>query len=180
MRKPERRPEVKAPLRWQFREPERFWLDNGMQLLLAHREGQHIASVALLLDSPLSLEPAGRHGVATITQRCLDEGTTNHPGTSFSEALEDIGAELSGAAGFSATEFYLDVPVAQLTEGLELLAEAVRQPTLGPDRRPAPPAAAAGRNRARRIQLRASGEPVVPGGLHPAAVPGVRVPRRRS
>lgn len=130
MRKAERRPEVKPPLRWQFREPERFWLDNGMQLLLAHREGQHIASVALLLDIPLSLEPAGRHGVATITQRCVDEGTATHPGTAFSEALEDIGAELSGAAGFSATEFYLDVPVAHLAEGLELLAEAVREPTL--------------------------------------------------
>ena len=132
MRKAERRPEVKPLPRWHFREPERFWLDNGLQLLLAHRDGQHIASVALILDAPLSLEPLGRHGVATITQRCVDEGTATHPGPAFSEALEDIGAELSGAVGFSATEFYLDVPVSRLTEGLELLAEAVREPTLDP------------------------------------------------
>ncbi len=130
MRKPEQRPSVKPPHSWIFPEPARHWLDNGVQVLAAHRPGQHVAAVSLVLDIPLSVEAADREGLATITQRCLDEGTQAHPGPRFTERLEDIGAVLGGAAGYSATELGLEVPVAELGPALRLLAEAVTQPEL--------------------------------------------------
>lgn len=130
MRQANSRPEVKTPPRWHFHEPERMWLDNGLQVLVSQRPGQHIASVALLLDIPLTVEPLDREGVAAITQHCLDEGTAGHPGTAFADRLEDLGAILSGATGHSAAEFYLDVPAERLAQALPLLAEAVREPEL--------------------------------------------------
>ncbi|MBU3977508.1 pitrilysin family protein [Propionicimonas sp.] len=130
MRRPEHRPEVGAPARWRFGEPDRLWLDNGLQVLVCHRPGQHVASVCLSVDIPLNAEPEQFEGVATIAQRCLDEGTAAHPGPSFAEALEDIGASLDGSVGYSASQLFLDVPMPRLGEALALLAEAVRTPEL--------------------------------------------------
>lgn len=130
MKHPERRPAVPNPPHWHFPAPQSFWLDNGLEVLLCHRRGQHVASVCLSFDIPLTLEPTEREGVATITQRCVDEGTRQHPGATFSAALENIGASLDGHAGLSASQFYLDVPIPQLGEALSLLAEAVCCPEL--------------------------------------------------
>ncbi len=130
MRRPDQRPEVGAPPRWRFGEPDRVWLDNGLQVLVCHRRGQYVASLCLSLDIPLDGEPDGLEGVATITQRCLDEGTLQHPGSSFAEALEDIGAVLDGSVSYSASQLYADVPVAKLAQALALIAEAIRSPQL--------------------------------------------------
>lgn len=130
MRKPDHRPEVKAPPRWIFPEPAHWWLDNGLQVLAFHRPGQHIAAISLVLDNPLSTEPSDIEGVATITQRCLDEGTATHPGPTFAERLEDIGAVLSGSAGYAASDLLLEVPASRLSEALPLLAQAIAEPEL--------------------------------------------------
>lgn len=133
MRHADHRPEVKAPPRWRFPDPARLWLDNGMQLMACHREGQHVAAVSLVMDAPLNAEPVDLEGIATITQRCLDEGTATHPGPSFAEALEDIGAVLGGSAGYAGSELSLEVPADRLGEALRLLAEVVREPELSAD-----------------------------------------------
>jgi predicted Zn-dependent peptidase len=99
-------------------------------VLACHRPGQHIAAVSLVLDTPLNAEAPEIEGVATITQRCLDEGTKTHPGAAFAERLEDIGAVLSGSAGYAASDLMLEVPTSRLGEALVLLAEAVREPEL--------------------------------------------------
>ena len=133
MRRSDQRPEVKAPPRWRFPDPARLWLDNGMELMACHREGQHVAAVSLVFDVPLNVEGVDIEGVATITQRCLDEGTRTHPGTAFAERLEDIGAVLGGSAGYAGSELSLEVPADRLGESLALLAEAVREPELAAD-----------------------------------------------
>jgi len=130
MRRRDQRPAVAPAPRWRFGLPQTSWLDNGLEVLICHRPGQHIASVCLSLDIPLNSEPRDIEGVATITQRCLDEGTLDHPGISFSEALEDIGAVLDGSVGLSASQLFLDVPTAALPQALLLLAEAVSRPEL--------------------------------------------------
>lgn len=130
MRRHDQRPEVGKAVRWKFAEPEQFWLDNGLHVLLCHRPGQHVAAVCLSLDIPLSLEPEHIEGVATIAQRVLDEGTEQHPGAAYAESLENIGAVLDGSVGLSASQLFLSVPVARLSEALDLLAEAARTPQL--------------------------------------------------
>lgn len=130
MRRRDLRPAVTPPPRWRFGMPHTSWLDNGLEVLVCQRDGQHIASVCLSFDVPLDSEPGALEGVATITQRCLDEGTLNHPGITFSEALEDIGAVLDGSVGFSASQLFLDVPTTALAQALSLLAEVVARPEL--------------------------------------------------
>jgi predicted Zn-dependent peptidase len=130
MRRHDQRPEVGKAARWKFAEPEQFWLDNGLHVLLCRRPGQHVAAVCLSLDIPLNLEPESIEGVATIAQRVLDEGTEQHPGATYAESLENIGAVLDGSVGLSASQLFVSVPVARLDEALGLLAEAARTPQL--------------------------------------------------
>ena len=130
MRRHDQRPDIGRAAKWRFAEPEQFWLDNGLHVLLCHRPGQHVAAVCLSLDLPLNLEPEPIEGVATLTQRVLDEGTVQHPGAGFAESLENIGAVLDGSVGLSASQLFLSVPVGRLPEALALLAEAVGSPQL--------------------------------------------------
>lgn len=126
----DRRPAVRPPERWHFPQPQREYLPNGLQVMAFHRPGQYIASVGLVLDIPLNLEPSGIEGVATLVHRCLDEGTAGHPGEAFTEALEDTGAVLGGLVGHSATIIGLEVPVPRLGNALALLGEALTEPEL--------------------------------------------------
>lgn len=133
MRRHDQRPEIGRAPKWKFAEPEQFWLDNGLHVLLCHRPGQYVAAVCLSLDIPLNLEPEPIEGVATVAQRVLDEGTQQHPGASYAESLENIGAVLDGSVGLSASQLFLSVPVDRLAEALALLAEAARTPELNAD-----------------------------------------------
>ncbi|QIK73293.1 insulinase family protein [Propioniciclava coleopterorum] len=124
------RPAIAPAPAWTFPAAERAALANGAEVAVYPLPGQYVASVGVLLDAPLSSEPAGREGVATVTSAALIEGTADHPGGSFAEAIEDEGAVLGGGVDFSTTQVLLDVPVSHLTRALPLLAEAVISPAL--------------------------------------------------
>ncbi len=125
-----KRPEIAPPRPWVFPIPRRTTLDNGLRVLAFQRPGQHLISASLVIDAPLSTEPEEIEGVSTIMLRCLDEGTTNHPGTSFSADLESRGAVFGGGTSHSAAQLSLEVPSTRFADALPLFAEAIRTPTL--------------------------------------------------
>jgi len=125
-----KRPEIAPPQPWDFPLPATASLDNGMRVLTFHRPGQHLISATLVIDLPLSTEPAGVEGVSTILQRCLDEGTADHPGTTFADQLESQGAVFYGGTSHAAAQISLEVPGTRFAAALPLFAEAVQQPTL--------------------------------------------------
>ncbi|MFT4295203.1 MAG: pitrilysin family protein [Micropruina sp.] len=125
-----KRPTVPAPLPWDFPTPVTATLDNGLRVLIFQRPGQHLVTATLVLDLPLSLEPADREGVSTILQRCLDEGTASHPGTEFADRLEGCGAVLTGSSSHTGAQLSLEVPSTRFAAALPLFAEAVREPQL--------------------------------------------------
>ena len=94
---------------------ERARLSNGIELHSYHRPGQQIVAAHLVLEVPLSAEPREREGVATITTRCLDEGTRSHAGEEFAELLETEGAGFGVEIGLSGLQAVLDVPSAAST-----------------------------------------------------------------
>ncbi len=126
------RPSVPAPQPWSFPMPAVTRLDNGLTVWAYHLPGQYVASCNLVLELPVNAEPADRDGVATIAVRCLDEGTRTHPGPRFAAVLEEAGAQFDGLVGLSTNQCLLDVPVANLDQGLALLAEAVTDAAYDP------------------------------------------------
>lgn len=123
-------PAITPPGPWSFPPVEQHTLSNGIAVHAYHLPGQQIVAAHLVLAAPLSAEPTDREGVATITTRCLDEGTRTHAGEEFAELLETEGAGFGVEVGLSGLQAVLDVPVRRLERAFALFAEAVTEPAL--------------------------------------------------
>jgi predicted Zn-dependent peptidase len=121
---------VRPPKPWSFPTPQRHRLANGLDVIGYQLPGQHVVSVSLVLDVPLAAEPSAKEGVAAITSRTLDEGTTTHDADSFAELMESAGAGFAVDLSPAGLQLLLDVPDHRLDAALTLFAEAVRTPQL--------------------------------------------------
>ena len=122
------RPEVSAPEPWSFPEPQRSGLANGLGVVSYDIPGQYVISLRLAVPMPLDREPRDREGIATIMARTLDEGTARHTAEEFAELLERKGIALGAGVSESGLIVELDVSKRYLSEALDLLSQAVREP----------------------------------------------------
>lgn len=102
--------------------PRRSALANGLRILSEVRADTGTVALELHVDSGLLHE--AKPGLAHLTGRLLEEGTTRRSADDLAEAVEDIGGTLDvGATGASLRVRAEDLPLA-----LDLLAEVIRQP----------------------------------------------------
>lgn len=128
-----RRPRISPAPAWSFPRYDEGVLDNGLRVWAFHLPGQYVVSAGINLDLPLAAEPREREGIASITLHCLDEGTHSHPGSAYTERLENVGAVFTGAATLPGTQVGIATPVTGLADALPLLAEALTEPALADD-----------------------------------------------
>jgi zinc protease len=122
------RPEVSPPEPWSFPEAQRTELANGLRVVSYDVPGQYVISVCLAVPMPLDREPRDREGIATIMARTLDEGTARHSAEEFAELLERKGIALGAGVSDGGLVVNLDVSKRHLSEALDLLSQAVREP----------------------------------------------------
>ncbi len=122
------RPEIGTPRGWFFPDAHEFPLDNGAHVWIHDLPGQHVVSVAVVLDLPASCEPSRMEGLGMIVARTSDEGTLQYPGHQLAEAVESLGAVYGASARMSSTIVQLEVPSAKLAPALDLLAEIIWNP----------------------------------------------------
>ena len=122
------RPEVSAPEPWSFPEPQRAGLANGLGVVSYDIPGQYVISVRLAVPMPLEREPRELEGIATIMARTLDEGTARHTAEEFAELLERKGIALGAGVSESGLIVDIDVSKRYLSDALDLLSQAVREP----------------------------------------------------
>jgi predicted Zn-dependent peptidase len=103
-------------------------LPNGLGVVSYDIPGQYVISVALAVPMPLEREPRELEGIATIMARTLDEGTARHTSEEFAELLERKGIALGAGASETGLVVDLDVSKRHLSEALDLLSQAVREP----------------------------------------------------
>jgi zinc protease len=122
------RPPVSPPEPWSFPDAQRTELANGLGVVSYDIPGQYVISVCLAVPMPLDREPRDREGVATIMARTLDEGTALHTAEEFAELLERKGIALGAGVNDGGLIVNLDVSKRHLSEALDLLSQAVREP----------------------------------------------------
>jgi zinc protease len=122
------RPDVSAPEPWSFPDAQRSGLANGLDVVSYDIPGQYVISVRLAVPMSLDREPRDREGIATIMARTLDEGTALHTAEEFAELLERKGIALGAGISDSGLIVDLDVSKRHLSEALDLLSQAVREP----------------------------------------------------
>jgi len=122
------RPAVSPPEPWSFPQAQRAALANGLGVVSYDIPGQYVISVRLAVPMPLDREPRDREGIGTIMARTLDEGTARHTAEEFAELLERKGIALGAGVSDSGLSVDLDVSKRHLSEALDLLSQAVREP----------------------------------------------------
>jgi zinc protease len=102
--------------------PRRVVLDNGLRLLYERRPGPGVIALELFVDAGLLRE--AKPGLACLTGRLLEEGTSSRTADELAGAIENTGGTLeSGATGSSVRVCNEDLAL-----GIELLADATMHP----------------------------------------------------
>ncbi len=127
------RPEVEPAQRWVFPVPASQVLPNGLTVHTFDLPGQYVVSLRLIVPLSVRSEPRDKEGVATLMTRLLDEGTTRHSTEEFTELLERKGVAFGAGLSDGGLHVDADVPASRLGDALELLVEAIAEPSFPPD-----------------------------------------------
>lgn len=122
------RPTARPPREYRFPRFTRFTLSNGLRVRAAHLDGRRLVSVRLVVEGGAADEPSELAGVTSIVAAGLLGGTHRKPAARFLEEAEALGAELQAEAGWHVLTASLEVPRAELSSALALLAEMVGEP----------------------------------------------------
>ena len=107
----------------EVRAPERYSLENGLDVVLDPIPGRTTVAVVVAVDAGRRDQPDGWTGLAHLTEHLLFQGTPAAPGETITR-LERLGAsQINGETGNDFTRYYEVVPAARLEETLWLEAE---------------------------------------------------------
>ncbi len=102
--------------------PRRVELENGLRLVFERRPGTGVIALELYVDAGILRE--ARPGLAALTGRLLEEGTTSRDAEAVARAIEDVG----GSIEVGATGAAVRIRAEDLAMALELLADMVMRP----------------------------------------------------
>lgn len=104
-------------------------LPNGIVLLVGERPGIPIVMVRAYVRAGSGFDPRDHPGLANLTADLLTRGTARRSGPQLDEAIEFVGGSLGAATGRDGVTVSLSILKKDLSLGLDLLAEVLREPT---------------------------------------------------
>ena len=119
------RPQVAPPRPWTYPVPTQHLMGNGVRVLAHDLPGQHVLSLRVVVPTALTAEPPGKEGIAAMTARLLDEGTSAHDAEAFAELMERHGMVLGAGVSDGGMLVDVDVPKRHLETAAGLVREAV-------------------------------------------------------
>jgi zinc protease len=104
-------------------------LSNGMEVLLVENHKLPLVQLNLVLKSGWSNDPSDKPGTASLTAELLDEGTSTRNALQISDAVRDLGAELTTGSSFDGSRINLNILKRNLDQGLALVSDIALNPT---------------------------------------------------
>ena len=108
-------------------------LKNGMSLLLMEQREIPLVSLSFIVRTGSTADPAGREGAASLVAELLRKGTKTRSADQLSAELDFIGGQLSVSAALDYTSGRAEFLKKDLSKGLDLLADAMLNPTFPQD-----------------------------------------------
>jgi zinc protease len=109
--------------------PEKFKLSNGLTVLYSERPGLPLVAADLVLHAGSGINPVDRPGLASMTARMLQQGTTTRSAVQIADRAADLGATLNSGAGTDTTGITVSALSRNFPEALELLADVALHPS---------------------------------------------------
>ncbi len=107
---------------------QRFTLSNGLDVVLVEQHEVPLVEFRMLVRGGSSVDPADRHGLASLTASMLREGAAGMSSQDIDEAVEGLGARLHVGADFDAVEAGLSALRTNLDPSLELFSNVLVHP----------------------------------------------------
>lgn len=108
-------------------------LKNGMTLLLMEQREIPLISFSFIIKTGSTADPAGREGAASLVAELLRKGTKTRSADQLSAELDFIGGQLGVGATLDYTSGRAEFLKKDLSKGLDLLADAMLNPTFPQD-----------------------------------------------
>jgi zinc protease len=112
-----------------FPHPNRLELPNGLKVLYYHNANTPTIDALLMLKAKSYYDSENLQGLYSFMTGMLDEGTKQHPGSEFSQALESYGMSLSCSPGYVS----LNMLSADLEKGLGFMTEMMSSASFDED-----------------------------------------------
>ena len=109
--------------------PEKFKLSNGLTVLYSERTGLPLVAANLVLHAGSGVNPVDRPGLASMTARMLQQGTTTRSALQIADRAADLGATLDSGAGPDTTGVSTRSLSRNFPAALELLADVALHPS---------------------------------------------------
>jgi zinc protease len=108
-------------------------LKNGMTLLLMEQREIPLISFSFIIKTGSTADPAGKEGAASLVAELLRKGTKTRSADQLSAELDFIGGQLGVSAALDYTSGRAEFLKKDLSKGLDLLADAMLNPTFPQD-----------------------------------------------
>ena len=125
-------PEIGQVPDLRFPAVERAALSNGIKVVYARVATVPVTRVSVEFDAGYAADRADRLGAQAMMLDLLDEGTTTRDANQLAQEEERLGASVNVGATMDRTSADLSTVTANLTPGLTLLADVVRNPAFAP------------------------------------------------
>ncbi len=108
---------------------QKFVLPNGLTVLLLEKHDVPLINISAIVKAGAAADPAGEDGLASVTAGLLRKGTRTRTAQQFSADLDFTGGSFEADAGSDFTGIAAEFLSKDAAHGLELLADAVTQPS---------------------------------------------------
>jgi zinc protease len=112
--------------------PEQFKLSNGLSVLFSERRGLPLVAASLVLRAGSGANPVDRPGLAGVTARMLQQGTTTRSALQIADRAADLGATLGSRASTDNSVISTRSLTRSFPDALELLADVALHPVFPP------------------------------------------------
>ena len=107
---------------------ERTEMPNGIRLLVIPQPHLPMVVINMLIDAGSRFDPRGKEGLAALTANLLSEGTDKRSAADIHDAVDFLGAKLSGGAGDDYASVALTVLKKDLAAGFDLFSDVLLRP----------------------------------------------------
>jgi predicted Zn-dependent peptidase len=108
-------------------------LKNSLTLLLMEQREVPLVSFSFIVKAGSTADPAGKEGAASLAAELLRKGTKTRSADQFSAELDFIGGQLGAFAALDYTSGRAEFVKKDLSKGLDLIADALLNPTFPQD-----------------------------------------------
>src|SRR5215467_12348553 len=108
-------------------------LKNGLTVMLMEQHEVPIISFSFIIKAGAAADPKGKDGLADATASLLRKGTRNRTADQMSSDLDFIGGLLGAEATYDYTQGVAEFVKKDINKGLDLLSDALLQPTFPQD-----------------------------------------------